>query len=183
MHQTFNADNSDYLPKTKNLAVVALGGNIGDSITILNGAIQKISQTPGIELLQWSSWYRTKPVGGPVQDDYINGCIIIKVNFPPEKLLRTLLGIEDEFGRLRVERWGARTLDLDLIFYEDQIIDHPPTLIVPHPRMQERAFVLVPLTEIAPHWVDPRSGQPVEQLLQSLSPLETASVQKIESYD
>jgi 2-amino-4-hydroxy-6-hydroxymethyldihydropteridine diphosphokinase len=171
---------AELTPTFSNLAVIALGGNIGDSMTILDEAIAQIEATQGIKLIKYSSWYQTKPVGGPPQADYINGCAIVETSLPPEQLLPMMLAIEQDFGRVRIERWGARTLDLDLIFYHDQIINDEPTLIVPHPRMQERAFVLVPLAEIAPNWIDPRSGQSVQALLDQLKAIDGEQVATVQ---
>ena len=110
--------------------------------------------------------YRTKAVGPP-QPDYLNGCAILQVEMPPDVLLETLLAIEQQFGRVRQERWGARSLDLDLLLYNDLIID-TPHLQIPHPRMKERAFVLIPLAEIAPDWVEPISGGVIKDLVKAV---------------
>jgi 2-amino-4-hydroxy-6-hydroxymethyldihydropteridine diphosphokinase len=144
---------------------IALGSNLGDSLTILNHAINNIANIPEIELTSRSTWHKTKPIGPP-QPDYLNGCITIKTSLSPEDLLRHLLDIEQKFGRERKEKWGARTLDLDIILYGDQII-HSDTLELPHPRIRERLFVLMPLTEIASNWVDPMTKLTVSQLLDS----------------
>lgn len=145
---------------------IALGSNLGDSRSILVKAIDWLQMHPQIEVLAVSSWYLTKPVGPP-QPDYINGCVTIQTSLIPLELLHVLQAIETEFGRVRQERWGARTLDLDLLLYETQIVD-TPTLQIPHPRMTERAFVLVPLAEIAPNWIEPRSGQSIAVLANQL---------------
>lgn len=139
---------------------------MGDSPAILEAAIETLAQTPGILLLAKSSWYQTKAVG-PAQPDYLNGCAILQVVMLPQLLLETLLTIEKKFGRIRQERWGPRTLDLDLLLYDDLIV-HTPNLKIPHPRMQERAFVLVPLAEIAPDWVDPASGCAIKDLVKQV---------------
>jgi 2-amino-4-hydroxy-6-hydroxymethyldihydropteridine diphosphokinase len=139
---------------------------MGDSPVILEAAIETLAQTPGIILVAKSSWYQTKAVG-PAQPDYLNGCAILQVVILPQLLLETLLKIEQKFGRDRQERWGPRTLDLDLILYDDLIVNIP-NLIIPHPRMQERAFVLVPLAEIAPDWVDPVSGCAIKDLVKQV---------------
>jgi 2-amino-4-hydroxy-6-hydroxymethyldihydropteridine diphosphokinase len=148
------------------VSAIALGGNIGDSYGILEAAIETLGKTRGIKLLAKSSWYRTKAVGPP-QPDYLNGCAILQVEMPPDVLLETLLAIEQQFGRVRQERWGARSLDLDLLLYNDLIID-TPHLQIPHPRMKERAFVLIPLAEIAPDWVEPISGGVIKDLVKAV---------------
>ena len=148
------------------LSAIALGSNLGDSRAILESAIQIIAETPGIKLQAISSWYQTKAVGPP-QPDYLNGCALLKVEISPQQLLEILLAIEAKFGRIRRERWGPRTLDLDLLLFDDLILDSP-TLELPHPRLGERAFVLVPLAEIAPNWIDPRSGMAIAQLVKNV---------------
>jgi 2-amino-4-hydroxy-6-hydroxymethyldihydropteridine diphosphokinase len=156
---------------------IALGSNLGDSLNILEQAIAQLTAHPSFSLTACSSWYRTAPIGPP-QPDYTNGCITGRVvDFAPEKVLNLLLAVEQNFGRERRERWGARTLDLDLILYGQDIIERPH-LQVPHPRMQERAFVLVPLAEIAPHWREPRSQQTIQALAAQLP---IAGIQKLSS--
>lgn len=145
---------------------IALGSNLGDSRAILEAALETLAKTPEITLLVSSSWYQTKAVGPP-QPDYINGCALLHVQKRPQLLLETLLGIEAQFGRVRRERWGPRSLDLDLLLYDDLIIK-TPTLQLPHPRMRSRAFVLVPLAEIAPDWIEPVSGIAIAQLVQAV---------------
>jgi 2-amino-4-hydroxy-6-hydroxymethyldihydropteridine diphosphokinase len=147
-------------------AVIALGSNLGDSLAILEGAIQAIASTGGITMDARSSWYQTHPIG-PVQPDYLNGCVLITVKLTPQELLEKLLAIEQQFGRVRSLPWGPRTLDLDIILFGDLILD-TPGLKIPHPRMSERAFVLIPLAEIAPDRLDPRSDKTITQLLSGL---------------
>lgn len=145
---------------------IALGSNLGDSRAILEAALEILAATPNITVKARSSWYQTVAVGPP-QPDYINGCALLHVQTLPQQLLETLLGIEAKFGRVRRERWGARSLDLDLLLYDDLIL-HTPTLELPHPRMKERAFVLVPLAQIAPDWIEPVSGKAITQLMQAV---------------
>lgn len=141
---------------------IALGSNLGESQQNLEQAISQLNQSPEITVNDVSSWYETVPVG-PAQPNYLNGCALLTTSLPPHPLLDTLLRIETQFGRVRQERWGARTLDLDLLLYEDIVLD-TPRLQLPHPRMRERAFVLVPLEEIAPNWVDPITGSAIAHL-------------------
>lgn len=144
-------------------AAIALGSNLGDSQTLLENALTTLDQTPGIRLLKRSHWYQTTPVG-PVQPDYLNGCAILQVQLLPQFLLQTLQKIEQQFGRVRLERWGPRTLDLDLLLYDNLILE-TSALQIPHPRLKERAFVLVPLAEIAANWLEPVSGKAIAELL------------------
>lgn len=147
-------------------AAIALGSNLGQSLEIVKSALKTLAQTPGILLQRQSSYYQTAPVGPP-QPDYINACALLETKLTPEDLLQTLLDIEAGFGRVRQERWGPRLLDLDLLIFGDRIIDHP-TLQIPHPRMHERAFVLVPLAEIAPDWMHPTVGKAIAELVQAV---------------
>ncbi len=145
---------------------IALGSNLGDSLITLEAALENLSQIPGIYLDSHSSWYKTKAIG-PEQPDYLNGCALLQVEIIPHLLLEILLQIETKFGRQRQEHWGPRTLDLDLLLYDDLIIE-TPNLQIPHPRMKERAFVLVPLMEIAPNWIEPISGITIKELIKAV---------------
>ena len=145
---------------------IGLGSNLGDSKAILTGAIDRLQIHPQISLLAVSSWYLTAPIGPP-QPAYSNGCATVETSLVPLDLLAVLQSIEVEFGRVRREVWGARTLDLDLLLYADRIVNLP-TLQIPHPQMSDRAFVLIPLAEIAPEWIEPRSGQSIDKLARKL---------------
>ncbi len=147
-------------------SAIAFGSNIGDSRAILSASVKNLCQIPGITLKAKSNWYKTKAVGPP-QPDYLNGCISVDVDLDPFKLLEILLEIENKFGRERKEHWGARTLDLDLLLYDDLILNSP-TLQIPHPRMIQRAFVLVPLVEIAPDWIEPVSKRAIKELVKEV---------------
>jgi 2-amino-4-hydroxy-6-hydroxymethyldihydropteridine diphosphokinase len=148
------------------LCAIGLGSNLGDSRSILVSAIDRLKSHAQIEVIAVSSWYLTAPIGPP-QPDYLNGCATIETSLTALELLNILHAIESEFGRVRQEIWGARTLDLDLLLYDDLIIDLPQ-LQIPHPRMLERAFVLVPLAEIAPNWIEPKSGDSIVTHLNKL---------------
>lgn len=147
-------------------AAIALGGNLGDSQQILPAAMQVIDQAAGITVVARSPLYKTAPVGPP-QPDYLNACVVVETGLAARSLLNQLLAIETQFGRIRQERWGARSLDLDLLLFDGQIIDLPG-LTVPHPRLHERPFVLVPLADIAPDWPHPIFDKTIDQLLAQL---------------
>ena len=132
-------------------AYIGLGANLGDMSATLRSAVERIAQTNGIHVTAQSSLYRTAPIdsGG---GDYLNAVIQIQTHLSPLDLLAVLQSIENAAGRERPYRNAPRTLDLDILLFNDEII-HLPNLIIPHPRMAERAFVLIPLHEIAPEWV------------------------------
>ena len=148
--------------------LIALGGNVGDVRPTFQKAITHICGMAQAELLARSSDYATPPWGDEQQARFINACIAIETDLDPHALLFTLHKIEKKFGRDRASerRWGPRTLDLDLIAYDDIHIDKPE-LTLPHPRLFERAFVLVPLVEIAPDRLI--AGQTPRQALAHLS--------------
>ncbi|MGB3137345.1 MAG: 2-amino-4-hydroxy-6-hydroxymethyldihydropteridine diphosphokinase [Nodosilinea sp.] len=141
---------------------IALGSNLGNSWNILQAALVAIHSPSTVELVAQSSVYQTVAIG-PVQPDILNACAVVNTTLSPQYLLRRLLHIEQTFGRVRRQRWGPRTLDLDLIFYGQACLTDS-NLHIPHPRLRERAFVLVPLSEVAPDWRDPVSGQSVKSL-------------------
>jgi len=154
-------------PPPPQQAALALGSNLGDCQGTLESALACLDGVPGLRLLARSGWYRTAPVGPP-QPDYLNGCALLEVSLSPEALLERLQDTEHRHGRVRRERWGARTLDLDLIFYGNLCLEST-RLTLPHPRFRERAFVLLPLAEIAPGWIDPLTGRTVAELAQRVS--------------
>jgi 2-amino-4-hydroxy-6-hydroxymethyldihydropteridine diphosphokinase len=132
-------------------AFVGIGGNLGDIRATLDGAIAKFCDGSDVRLLARSSDYRTPPWGKQDQPPFVNACIHVATRLTPEALLDRALAVERAFGRdrSRETRWGPRPLDIDLVAYDDLTIDQPG-LCLPHPRLFERAFVLVPLAEIAP---------------------------------
>lgn len=131
-------------------AVLSLGSNMGDREFYLKSAVEALKNIPGIELISFSNVYETEPFGvSDAQGKYLNCCILIKTNLPPFALLGVCLGIETKLDRQRPYRFAPRTIDIDIIFYENEIINDE-NLILPHPRMKERAFVLVPMMDILP---------------------------------
>lgn len=139
-------------------AYIGLGSNLADPIAQIRLARAACTAVSGVTELAFSSLYRSPPMGPQDQPDYVNAVMAVATALPALDLLRNLQRIEYEQGRVRNgERWGARTLDLDLLIYGDQVIRHPE-LTVPHPGLAERAFVLFPLYEIAPDLVVPGQG-------------------------
>ena len=137
---------------------IALGSNLGNSFDILSKSLTALNRVPGIVLNATSSWYKTKPFGTPdPQPDYLNGCALLSARQTPEELLDILQATEIQFGRTDKATLQPRTLDLDLLLYGDMVLN-TPKLTIPHPKMKERAFVLVPLAEIAPDWIEPTSN-------------------------
>jgi len=130
-------------------AVLSVGANLGDRLGTLQGCVQAIARLPDTDVLAISPVYETAPVGGPAQPDYLNAVLVIETGLPPRDLLEAAHRIEADFGRVRAERFGPRTLDIDIISYAGQVSDDPE-LTLPHPRAHERAFVLVPWHEVDP---------------------------------
>lgn len=130
-------------------AFVAFGSNLEAPEQQVRAAIESLAQEPGLALVRASSLYRTAPVGYLDQPDFINAVVEFETTLSPEQLLETLLRVEERFGRVRTFRNAPRVLDLDLLLFEG-CISNTETLTLPHPRMHERAFVMVPLAEIAP---------------------------------
>jgi 2-amino-4-hydroxy-6-hydroxymethyldihydropteridine diphosphokinase len=146
---------------------VALGSNLGDRDTTLRRALDALGGF--ISGLRASTFHDTDPVGvRSSQSRYLNAAAVGQTSLAPRELLEALLAVEQQFGRERPYVNAPRTLDLDLILYADCLIDEPG-LIVPHPRFRERAFVLEPLSEVAPDWIDPVTGLSVAALKHRLS--------------
>ncbi|AEV17001.1 MAG: 2-amino-4-hydroxy-6-hydroxymethyldihydropteridine diphosphokinase [Thermus sp.] len=150
------------------LAYVALGGNLGDRAAYLLQALSRLSRLPETQLLRLSPVYETDPVGPP-QPPYLNLVAELETRLPPRALLEALLGIEQALGRVRREPWGPRTVDLDLLLYGDRVLKEEG-LEVPHPRLHQRAFVLVPLCDLVPQGRHPVLGRTFAELLAALDP-------------
>ena len=140
--------------------VIGLGSNLGDRLGTLTAAVDQLRAQRGVHVLKRSPIYESPPAGGPPQGDYLNGAVLIVTAEPARGILDWLLAIERSLGRVRpdAERWGPRTIDLDLLWIEGEAVAEPG-LHVPHPRLAERTFALRPLLDIAPDAVDFRTGQ------------------------
>ena len=136
-------------PEEPVVAAISLGGNLGDVRAAFRFALEKLALAPGVAVVATSSIYRTAPWGKLDQPDFLNMAALLRVTIAPRELLDLCLSIEREHGRARLEHWGPRTLDIDVLTYGDLVVDEPG-LTIPHPRLQDRAFVLAPLAEIAP---------------------------------
>jgi 2-amino-4-hydroxy-6-hydroxymethyldihydropteridine diphosphokinase len=134
-------------------AYLALGSNLGDRLAYLQGAVDALAATDGVDVVAVSPVYETAAVGGPEQDDYLNAVVAVDTSLGPHALLRLGQSIEAAADRVRTVRWGPRTLDVDVLLYDDVQLDDP-RLTVPHPRLWERDFVLVPLRDVAPDRVE-----------------------------
>ena len=148
-------------------AFVAFGANLGDRQATFAAAIARLEREPDVRLVAASPVYETPPLGPPGQDPYLNAVVALHAWLSPEVLLQRLQAIESALGRDRgpdAVRWGPRAVDLDLLFFGDRCVDLPE-LEVPHPRLHERAFVLVPLADLAPALVHPVRGASVESML------------------
>ena len=156
-------------------ALIGLGGNLGDVRATLEAAVRAFCDGADVRLAARSADYRTPPWGKEDQPPFINACIAVETLLAPRALLQRAMAVERRFGRVRTEgeRWGPRTLDIDILTYDELSMDEPG-LTLPHPRLLERAFVLVPLVEIRPHAIV--SGQPVRA---ALARLDSAAIERL----
>ncbi|MCG1192036.1 2-amino-4-hydroxy-6-hydroxymethyldihydropteridine diphosphokinase [Staphylococcus epidermidis] len=145
-------------------AYLGLGSNIGNRELQLNEAIKILHAYQGIQVTQVSHIYETEPVGYTNQPKFLNLCIEIETELNPQSLLKCCLATEQQLHRKREIRWGPRTLDVDILLFDDQIIEQD-NLSVPHPRMKERSFVLIPLNDIATNQIEPISNKSIGQLV------------------
>ncbi|MFE6620438.1 2-amino-4-hydroxy-6-hydroxymethyldihydropteridine diphosphokinase [Streptomyces sp. NPDC057740] len=148
VEQVDAADTTLHNPKR---AVISLGANLGNRLETLQGAIDALEDTPGVRVKGVSPVYETEPWGVEpgTQPSYFNAIVVLKTTLPPSSLLERAHAVEEAFHRVRDERWGARTLDVDIVAYAD-IVSDDPTLTLPHPRAHERAFVLAPWHDLEP---------------------------------
>ncbi|MBC7815758.1 MAG: 2-amino-4-hydroxy-6-hydroxymethyldihydropteridine diphosphokinase, partial [Planctomycetaceae bacterium] len=144
--------------------LIGLGGNLGNVPQTIVSALQSLSQLPGIRVERWSSLYQTAPVGASAGGVFTNAAAQLDTSLTAQELLERLLAVENEFLRERTISWGPRTLDLDLLFFGDEVINDPPVLHVPHSGCWYRRFVLDPLYELVPTFVHPEKQQTISEL-------------------
>ncbi len=145
---------------------VGLGSNVGDRLRFLQDAVRELERTPGISVASISSVYETEPVGKKNQPRFLNAAVELKCAFSASQLYERMKQIESLIGRTPTERWGPREIDLDLLYYDEQVLESP-MFVVPHRESSNRRFVLVPLSEIAADFVDPAKKRSVRTLLES----------------
>jgi 2-amino-4-hydroxy-6-hydroxymethyldihydropteridine diphosphokinase len=162
VHQVDAADSTLANPRC---AVIALGSNLGDRLDMLQSAVDALADTPGLRVQAVSPVYETEPWGVDAgsQPAYYNAVVVVRTTLPPGSLLERGHAIEDALERVREERWGPRTIDVDLVTYQD-VVCEDPALTLPHPRAHERAFVLCPWQDVDPSAQVPGRG-PVADLL------------------
>ncbi|MET4925959.1 2-amino-4-hydroxy-6-hydroxymethyldihydropteridine diphosphokinase, partial [Streptomyces sp. PSRA5] len=144
-------DAADITLSNPKRAVISLGSNLGNRLETLQGAIDALEDTPGLRVKAVSPVYETAPWGVEPgsQPSYFNAVVVVKTTLPPSSLLERAQAVEEAFDRVRVERWGPRTIDVDIVAYADVVSDDP-VLTLPHPRAHQRAFVLVPWHDVEP---------------------------------
>jgi 2-amino-4-hydroxy-6-hydroxymethyldihydropteridine diphosphokinase len=161
------ADTSETMSKPSPAfdATLGLGSNIGDRVGNIEEAIERLTADGTITVVARSRFYRTAPWGVTDQDWFVNACIAVRTNVSPHELLHRCQAVENDMARVRTRRWGPRNIDVDVLTYRDVKLDEPD-LIVPHPRIAERAFVLVPLKDVAPELKI--AGASLDELLSKL---------------
>ena len=151
----------------EHITYIGIGSNLGDKLHHCEKAISEILKIDRHKLIAKSSLFKTQPIGYPSQDWFVNGVIKIETDLEAPELLRTLKTIESQLGRTKIFRWGPRTIDLDILFFDDIEI-HTEELQIPHPLIQDRQFVLVPLAEIDRNLIHPVLKKTIQELLKNL---------------
>ena len=159
------------------LVYLQLGSNLGDRLSVLHAAVDKISTQVG-DLLLLSQIYQSSPWGVEGQGDFLNQVILIESRYSAKLILEIILNIEKELGRVRIEKWGERVIDIDILFYDDEIIE-ASDLCVPHKYISKRKFVLLPLNEIAPNFIHPKYDKTITQLLEECLDEESVMIYEV----
>jgi len=157
---------------------LGLGSNLGDRFANIQEAVNRLGRSTGCTVTEVSAVYETAPVGGPDQPDYLNAAIALETSLEADRLLDICIETEQKMGRVRGERWSARIIDIDILLFGGSRIK-TDSLTVPHPRMLERGFVLVPLADIAPDTVHPLKKLPVIELVREC---DVSGIVKLENY-
>lgn len=158
------------------IAFIGLGSNMGNKLANLKKAIEGFGKIQGTKVLTVSSLYKTEPVGDVEQDWFVNAVAEVETGLTPRELLNKLLYIEKNLGRIRDERWGPRVIDLDILLYDDLVMDEEG-LSIPHPYLHKRGFVLVPLAEIAPKVIHPKLKKTMSELMHGIQ--DNKNIEKI----
>lgn len=146
---------------------LGLGSNLGDKLEFITKAIKQISRLKNVEITRTSSMITTAPYGKTDQPDFLNCVIKLETDLKPEDLLKKCLHIENQLGRIRKEKWGPRTIDIDILLYEDNIINSE-LLVLPHPQLHKREFVLTSLNELCPNLVHPILNKKIKDIFMEL---------------
>jgi 2-amino-4-hydroxy-6-hydroxymethyldihydropteridine diphosphokinase len=160
------------------IAYLGIGSNLGDPVHQCRDALREISSLKNVQVLRRSSLYRTEPVGNVSQDWFVNGVLEVRTTFTAQQLIKALQWVEQTLGRVRTEKWGPRKIDIDILLYGQEIIG-TGDLVIPHPEMHKRRFVLVPMNEIAPYVIHPLYGVSMKGLLDRLG--NDLAVERIEA--
>ncbi len=150
-------------------AFIGIGSNLGEKERNIRRAVDEIAVMPFTKLITVSSLYDSEPVGEVEQGNFVNAVALVETDLQARRLLWNLMLIEQRMGRVRTVRWGPRTIDLDIVIYGKNIVEEDG-LVIPHPELEKRAFVLIPLLEIEPDLVHPRTKEPIRKLLKKVKP-------------
>jgi 2-amino-4-hydroxy-6-hydroxymethyldihydropteridine diphosphokinase len=160
------------------ISYLGIGSNLGNPMQQCRDALREISSLKNVQVLRRSSLYRTQPVGNKSQDWFVNGVLEVRTTFTAMQLLKALQWVEQAMGRVRTEKWGPRMIDIDILLFGQEIVD-TGDLVIPHPEMRKRRFVLVPMNEIAPYVIHPLYGVSMRGLLDRLE--DELAVERIEA--
>ncbi len=155
-------------------AILALGTNVGDRVANIGEAIRRLTADDSIRRVAESRLYRSAPWGVTDQDWFVNACLTMRTELPPHELLKRCQAVENEMGRVRLRHWGPRIIDVDILTYRDRKISEPD-LVVPHPLIAERAFVLVPLKDVAPNLMI--GGKSIDDMLAKLDASDVVAIE------